>query len=92
MTRVGEVAEAFRHGDTALALALEDMRDEVLQLRRFEKDVLLNVGSPDIVQSYEAKWDNTFLHLRYDLARARKYSTRSDEQRMQEVVNSMSVY
>jgi hypothetical protein len=67
--KLGQVAAAFRHGDTALALATEDMRDEVLQLRRFEKDVLLNVGSPELVQSYQAKWEDAFLHLRYDLAR-----------------------
>jgi methyl-accepting chemotaxis protein len=90
--KLDQVAAAFRHGDTALALATEDMRDEVLQLRRFEKDVLLNVGSPELVQSYQAKWEDAFSHLRYDLTRARRSAAGEADSRLQEVVDSIAVY
>jgi methyl-accepting chemotaxis protein len=90
--KLDQVAAAFRHGDTALALATEDMRDDVLQLRRFEKDVLLNVGSPELVQSYQAKWEDAFLHLRYDLTRARRSAAGEADSRLQEVVDSVAVY
>lgn len=92
IVKVGQVAAAFRHGDTALALATEDMRDDVLQLRRFEKDVLLNVGSPQLVESYQAKWEDAFLHLRYDLARARRSAAGEADLHLQEVVDFMAVY
>jgi methyl-accepting chemotaxis protein len=92
MSKLHEVAIAFRHGDTVLALATEDMRDEVLQLRRYEKDVLLNIGSPELVQSYQAKWQDAFLQLRYDLARVRRATPGEADSRLQEVVDSMEVY
>lgn len=90
--KLDQVAAAFRHGDTALALATEDMRDEVLQLRRFEKDVLLNVGSPELVQSYQAKWEEAFSHLRFDLTRARRSAAGEADSRLQEVVDSIAIY
>ena len=92
MSKLAQVAAAFRHGDMALALATEDMRDEVLQLRRYEKDVLLNVGSPELVQRYQAKWEDAFLHLRYDLVRARRSAHGEADSSLQQVVDSMEVY
>ena len=92
MEKVAEVAAAFHHGDLAFALATEDMRDEVLQLRRFEKDVLLNVGAAAAVQSYQDKWDDAFLHLRYDLARARRSAPAQADPGLQTVVDSVGAY
>jgi methyl-accepting chemotaxis protein len=92
ISKLGQVAVAFRHGDTALALATKDMRDEVLQLRRYEKDVLLNVGSPELVQSYQAKWQDAFLQLRYDLVRVRRSTPGEADSTLQEVVDSMEAY
>jgi methyl-accepting chemotaxis protein len=92
MSRLAEVAAAVNHGDAALALVSEDMLDDILQLRRFEKDILINIGSPDSVQSYRAKWDDALVRLRHDLARARWVAPTSDNLRLQTVVESISAY
>jgi methyl-accepting chemotaxis protein len=92
IVKLNQVAAAFRHGDNAFAWATEEMRDEVLQLRRYEKDVLLNVGTPDLVQSYQAKWEDAFLHLRYDLVRARRSASAEADASLQHAVDSLDVY
>jgi methyl-accepting chemotaxis protein len=80
------------HGDVALAQVAADMRDDVLQLRRYEKDVLLNVASPEIAESYRAKWDRAFLDLRYDLVRARALAPATSSGALQAFENSLAFY
>jgi methyl-accepting chemotaxis protein len=92
MSRLADVSVAIHHGDAALALVSEDMLDDILQLRRFEKDILINIGSPDSVQSYRAKWDNAFVQLRNDLVRARWAAPTNDDLRLDTVVESISAY
>lgn len=52
------VAAANRtmHGELRLAQLATELRVDVLQLRRFEKDVFINIETPGKVQDYRDKW------------------------------------
>ncbi|MFO1327212.1 MAG: methyl-accepting chemotaxis protein [Rubrivivax sp.] len=51
----GLVRQAFER-DVALATAASDLHVQVLQARRFEKDILLNLQRPEAVTAYAEKW------------------------------------
>jgi methyl-accepting chemotaxis protein len=91
MVRLDVAAHGMRHGDTALANAAEDMREDVLELRRYEKDVFMNVGADDLVRQYKEKWDRALLLLRYDLQRARRTDSTSQEE-LQKVTDRIAAY
>jgi len=60
------------HGDIALAQAAADIRGNALELRRFEKDVFINVADADKVAAYETKWRDSMQELRTSIERADK--------------------
>jgi methyl-accepting chemotaxis protein len=91
LVRLDQAADV-RHGDAALALAAEDMREDVLELRRYEKDIFMNVGADALVQQYTEKWDRALLRLRYDLARARSASSASQAMQLQQVTDWIAAY
>ena len=92
MERLDRATTSVRHGDAALATAAEDMREDLLELRRFEKDVFMNIGAPDDVRQYKEKWDRAFLGLRYDLAQAHRASPVAGDAQLQRVTAQMADY
>lgn len=92
ITRVSRFVASEQHGDIALAEAVDDMRDDVLQLRRYEKDVFINIGSPEALYSYRVKWDRAFQAVRYDLLRTRAVTPASASLHLQEFADSMAAY
>ncbi len=92
MLRLGRAANGVRHGDTALANAAEDMREDVLELRRYEKDVFMNIGAAELVRQYRDKWDRAFAGFRYDLARARRANSTAQDSELQQVTDQMAAY
>jgi methyl-accepting chemotaxis protein len=57
--RVGTLAEAFAkttHHDTVM---LASLRSEMGDLRRYEKDLIINLGDADKISSYLAKWSKS---------------------------------
>jgi methyl-accepting chemotaxis protein len=53
-----KTATQTMHGELRLAQLATQLRVEALQLRRFEKDVLINIESADKVRDYRAKWEH----------------------------------
>jgi methyl-accepting chemotaxis protein len=53
-----KTATRTMHGELNLAQLATQLRVEALQLRRFEKDVFINIESADKVQDYRAKWEH----------------------------------
>lgn len=53
---VGDFSIGLLHGDVTTATLAGDLRAKVLELRRYEKDVLINVTAPESVTSYYSKW------------------------------------
>ncbi|HEY5759879.1 MAG TPA: methyl-accepting chemotaxis protein [Steroidobacter sp.] len=47
------------HGELRLAQVATELRVDVLQLRRFEKDVFINIEAADKVQDYRDKWEQS---------------------------------
>jgi methyl-accepting chemotaxis protein len=60
---VGSSLDAVVAADATLVVAGE-ARAASLQSRRFEKDFLLNVGSPDVQRTYQAEWREEVARLR----------------------------
>lgn len=92
MVRLDHVAAGARRGDAALALAADGMREDVLELRRYEKDIFMNIGTQLRVQQYRAEWDRAFLRLRYDLVRARSAGATSQDAQLQQVIDWIAAY
>lgn len=87
----GLIASA-RHGDPALLDAVEAMHDDILQLRRYEKDVFINLATPDAYHAYRAKWDRMYVNVRYDLVRARAAAPASTQAKLQAVADAIAAY
>lgn len=52
-------ANQTMHGELRLAQVATELRVEVLQLRRFEKDVFINIEAADKVRSYHERWNQS---------------------------------
>jgi methyl-accepting chemotaxis protein len=53
-----DTASNAMNGDLKLAQLAAEIDVEVLHLRRYEKDVFINIGSAEKVQSYREKWES----------------------------------
>ncbi|MBS0389248.1 MAG: hypothetical protein JSR15_12290 [Proteobacteria bacterium] len=92
MERLDRVVNSVHRGDTALANAAEDMREDVLELRRYEKDVFMNIGTPELDHQYRDKWDRAFVGFRYDLERARRTDPTQQDPQLQQVTDLIAAY
>lgn len=90
--RVREFVASVRHGDVALAESVGNLHDDLLQLRRYEKDVFINLASAPVRDGYRSKWDGEFLHLRYDLMRARTLVPEPSGVELQEFADAVADY
>jgi len=92
LARLDTASSTNRSAEAALADAAEDMREQLLELRRYEKDVFMNVGSDADVRDYHAKWDLALQSLRFDLVRARHAGSTSQDAELQRVVDQVAAY
>jgi methyl-accepting chemotaxis protein len=92
LERLDSPSIAVHRGDAVLAAAADGMRGNLLELRRYEKDIFMNVGSDDLVRQYRAKWDLAFNNLWYGLVRARQAGSTSQDERLQQFVDEIADY
>lgn len=59
-----ETATQTMRGELRLAQLATELRVEALQLRRFEKDVFINIASADKVRDYRDRWEQTLQSAR----------------------------
>jgi len=78
--------------DLAMLESVEGMQDDLLQLRRYEKDVFINIGAPTVYTAYRLKWDRAFTRVRYDLVRARAAAPPFAELRLQGIADAIAEY
>ncbi|MDY6944984.1 MAG: methyl-accepting chemotaxis protein [Pseudomonadota bacterium] len=67
------------HGDLRLAQLATELRVNALQLRRFEKDVFINLSDPEKVREYRDKWQSALAdtqQVRSDAAKLAQPDTR----------------
>lgn len=78
--------------DVALAQLAADLENDVLTLRRFEKDTFININSADIVASYFNKWQVSLKKLRTDLDKARAVSPDDSQATLDEFASAIAAY
>jgi methyl-accepting chemotaxis protein len=64
MTRLADVTVGMLEGDAEAARLADDARAHGINLRRFEKDFLLNMGDPQKQATYEQEWDKVARELK----------------------------
>jgi methyl-accepting chemotaxis protein len=67
MDRISTVTQEMLAGDAEAARLADDARAWSLDLRRFEKDFLLNMGNAEKQASYHREWANAARDLQRDL-------------------------
>ena len=72
-------ADRILSTDAALAEHSARARANIVGLRRYEKDIFLNIGSPDLRASYLAKWNDQRARLAARLADLKKVATREED-------------
>src|ERR1044072_8210325 len=92
ITRARDAIAGFQHRDVALVGAADRMHDNLLQLRRFEKDVFINIEAAQARETYRARWAAAFFDLRLDLTHVRSLAPRSMDGRVQKFVESVAAY
>jgi methyl-accepting chemotaxis protein len=81
------------HGDVMISEVATSMVGDVNELRRYEKDLFLNVGSRDKESEYLKKWDATADHLKKDIAELEKILYLSaDKDTLKEIRNEFQAY
>ncbi len=81
MERITAVTREMLDGDAELSRLADDARASSLELRRFEKDFLLNIGSPDKQANYARQWGDELRKFRSGLDELAKIA--SDAERAQ---------
>ncbi|GAB3264544.1 methyl-accepting chemotaxis protein [Chitinimonas naiadis] len=87
-TRVKSLVE----GDLALNTAAGDTRYHMGNLRRFEKDSFINIGSPEKVKEYRGKWGESLTKAQDSLQRAEGLAGEEDKQRIIQLRGQMKQY
>jgi methyl-accepting chemotaxis protein len=79
--------------DVRLAQEAAEIRSEVLQARRFEKDAFINMADADKLASYRKKWSDARAQLEQALAETRRLElTGEDRQALDQMTEHLRVY
>ena len=70
------------HGDEAISQKSDELNIDNLQLRRFEKDMLLNLNDSAKYAEYQTKWKNGLGELQHDIADIDNLSINTDEKQL----------
>src|ERR1700674_3815881 len=80
-------------GDVALNRVSNQIVEFVLGQRRYEKDIFINIASPESVKSYRGKWDERRDKTHSIIEEARKIvSTSKDKERIARITDNLSIY
>lgn len=66
---------ATLQGDVGFATTVRQLKSDLLELRRFEKDTFINMGDTKAVESYHGKWSTAREHALHDLDGMRAFPT-----------------
>jgi len=86
------VIDRTMRDDVELAEVAARLHDDVLQLRRYEKDVFINVAVPADTAAYRAKWLAAFNDLRRDLLRAHSIAPLESDAALQAIAGAVGAY
>jgi methyl-accepting chemotaxis protein len=72
VSRLSSASTSFIQTEYAAADIMASLRQEMLQLRRYEKDLLINLGNTDAQQKYLKEWQEVRSALNNHIARLRE--------------------
>lgn len=87
-----QVTSDLLHHTLRYSLELEDARNEVGNLRRYEKDLLLNIADPAKVSEYKAKWDSTLAKASEALKNAHAAANPDQQTRLKQLESALNDY
>ncbi len=81
------------HGDIMISETATSMVGDINELRRYEKDLFLNIGNHDKEADYMKKWDSTRDHLQKDIAELEKaVYLQADKDALKEIKAEFQAY
>jgi methyl-accepting chemotaxis protein len=81
------------NGDVAMSGVSNQIVVFVLGLRRYEKDIFINIASSESVKSYRGKWDERMDKAQAIIEKAGKIaSTADDKERIAKIADNLSTY
>lgn len=87
VSTVSEQAISLLLGDAQVAEHSEAVRADLNKLRRFEKDLFLNIGVKEKEDSYLKKWNETFNTLKKNFAELEKATTSRNDKETVDAMN-----
>ncbi len=92
MERITAVTHEMLAGDAELSRIADDARANSLELRRFEKDFFLNVGSPEKQANYARQWADAARKFRSDLEGIAKIATDAERAELTAIRTHLDTY
>ncbi len=90
--RLSATLVGMLQGEVQLAGRADDARAAALELRRFEKDAFLNVGSPEKLADYERSWRKAGDDLKDNLAVVEKVGGEQEKAEIRELRRELAEY
>jgi methyl-accepting chemotaxis protein len=92
MERILGVTEDMLKGDAEAAALADDARAQSLDLRRFEKDFLLNIGNAEKQAQYHREWTKCSEDLKKDLDGLAKLVDEGEKAKLAEMKRDIDAY
>jgi methyl-accepting chemotaxis protein len=92
MDRIATVTQEMLAGDAEAARLADDARAQSLELRRFEKDFLLNIGNPEKQAQYGREWSKAAREFKADLDVLAKLVSDSERAQIATIKQDLDVY
>ncbi len=90
--RIAGTTMAMLAGEAQIASRADDLRASALQLRRFEKDYLLNIGNTEKEAEYERSWRQAGDQLRDDLRVLQKLLGEQEQAEVRKLQRDFETY
>ncbi|MBE9609614.1 methyl-accepting chemotaxis protein [Chitinilyticum piscinae] len=90
--RLQAVSSDMMHHTLRYSLALDDARYQVGNLRRYEKDMFLNIAKSEKVSEYKKKWDETLEKAGKALKQATEAARPEQQADVQKLEASLAAY
>src|SRR5688500_14368733 len=87
-----ETAKQTMRGELRLAQLATQLRVEALQLRRFEKDVFINIESSEKVRDYRAKWERSLESAKQVRSHAAEISAGETHEALEALEHELGAY
>jgi len=92
LSRMSDTVEAIIHRDAKLMEYASDLEARTLNLRRFEKDVFLNVADAEKVAEYSTKWKTAHTAAVADLDKLQELSAAGDQAAISAMRKDLATY